>query len=117
MKEQKDKAPENKSLMATSQEALSQNTGTTTAQFKDNRPEAAQLKVLQKLANTSSKPIQMGKGKHHKRGEFDLYNECKEEIKKENPELPFTSPEIARMAAERFRQKHGEPDGKNKIGK
>ncbi|WP_372948285.1 DUF4157 domain-containing protein [Mariniphaga sp.] len=83
-----------------------------------NRTNVNQLRASQKLAdNISSKPIQMGRGKHHERGEFDLYNQYKDEIKAENPDLPYTSPEIARLAAERFRAQYGEPDKKNKIGK
>ena len=66
---------------------------------------------------TANSPIQMKKGDHHKRGEFDLYNEIKEQIKAENPDLPFTSPEIARLAAARFREQYGAPDKNNKIGK
>lgn len=83
-----------------------------------NRTNVNQLRVSPKFAdNISSKPIQMGRGKHHKRGEFDLYNQYKDEIKAENPALPYTSPEIARLAAERFRARYGEPDKNNKIGK
>ena len=91
---------------------------TDTIRKVQNRTNVNQLKTSRILAdNISSKPIQMGRGKHHKRGEFDLYNQYKDEIKAENPDLPYTSPEIARLAAERFRAQYGEPDKKNKIGK
>jgi hypothetical protein len=64
MKEPKEKAPENKIPMAHNQVAPTQNTLQVKGQFKDNRPETAQLHQLQEMANNSTESLQLKAIKH-----------------------------------------------------